>query len=111
MGIRTFRPTSPSRRFITSSDFKEITKDYPEKSLVEGINTEPVLVTTLASSPLRHIGGGHKRRYRIIDFKRTKRDIPAKVLAIEYDPNRTSRIALIRATKMVKKPTSWLLSV
>jgi len=95
MGIKTFRPTSPSRRFITSSDFSEVTKKRPEKALVEelrrtGARNNFGFITT------RHIGGGHKRRYRLIDFKRTKRDIPAKVLAIEYDPNRTARIALIR---------------
>src|SRR5580692_8876188 len=94
MGIRTFRPTSASRRFITSSDFKEITKKTPEKALTEGLRRTGArnnfgFITT------RHIGGGHKRRYRIVDFKRAKREIPAKVSSIEYDPNRTCRIALI----------------
>ncbi len=94
MGIRTFKPTSHSRRFITSSDFSEITKDHPEKSLLgplrrTGARNNFGFITT------RHIGGGHKRRYRVIDFKRAKREISAKVIAIEYDPNRTSRIALI----------------
>jgi len=94
MGIRTYRPTSPSRRFVTTSDFKEITKDRPEKSLLDtkrrtGARNNFGFITT------RHIGGGHKQRYRLIDFKRTKRDIPATVVAIEYDPNRTARIALI----------------
>ena len=96
MALRTFRPTSPSRRFITSSDFKEITKDFPEKSLLSGGMRRTGARNNTGEITMRHCGGGHKRRYRMIDFKRTKRDIPAKVLAIEYDPNRTSRIALIR---------------
>jgi large subunit ribosomal protein L2 len=94
MGIRTFRPTSASRRFITSSDFAEITKDFPEKSL-----TGPIKRTGARNNfgqiTTRHQGGGHKRRFRIIDFRRLKREISAKVVAIEYDPNRTSRIALV----------------
>ncbi len=94
MGIKTFRPTSASRRFITSSDFKEITKDYPEKSLL-GTLRRTGARNNFGQITTRHIGGGHKRRYRLVDFKREKRGISAKVLAIEYDPNRTSRIALI----------------
>jgi large subunit ribosomal protein L2 len=94
MGIKTFRPTSASRRFITSSDFAEITKDRPEKSL-----TAPLRRTGARNNfgqiTTRHHGGGHKRRFRIIDFRRLKRDIPAKVLSVEYDPNRTARIALV----------------
>lgn len=94
MAIKKFKPTSPGRRFVTVSDFEEITKSEPEKSLVEplkktgGRNTQGKLT-------VRHRGGGHKRMYRIIDFKRDKDGIPAKVASIEYDPNRSSRIALL----------------
>jgi large subunit ribosomal protein L2 len=94
MGIRTFKPTTPTRRHMTSSDFSEITKDKPEKKLVTrkqnhaGRNFRGKITT-------RHKGGGHRRRYRLIDFKRTKIDVPAKVAAIEYDPNRSARIALL----------------
>jgi large subunit ribosomal protein L2 len=94
MGIRKYKPTSPGRRFITGSDFEEVTKTTPEKSLLgkiskSGGRNNNGRVTS------RHIGGGHKRRYRIIDFKRQKDGIPAKVAAIEYDPNRSARIALL----------------
>ena len=94
MGIRKYKPTSPGRRFVTSSDFEEVTKTTPEKSLLDKISksggrNNNGRITT------RHIGGGHKRRYRIIDFKRRKDGIPAKVAAIEYDPNRSARIALL----------------
>ncbi len=94
MAVKAFKPTSPGRRFQTVSDFAEITKDTPEKSLLA-----PLKKTGGRNSngriTARHIGGGHKRRYRIIDFKRDKRDIPARVASIEYDPNRSSRIALL----------------
>jgi large subunit ribosomal protein L2 len=94
MGIRKYKPTSPSRRFMTGSDFEEVTKTEPEKSLLDKISktggrNNNGRVTS------RHIGGGHKRRYRIIDFKRRKDDIPARVAAVEYDPNRSARIALL----------------
>jgi large subunit ribosomal protein L2 len=94
MGIRKYKPTSPGRRFITGSDFEEVTKTTPEKSLLgkiskSGGRNNNGRVTS------RHIGGGHKRRYRIIDFKRQKDGVPAKVAAIEYDPNRSARIALL----------------
>ena len=94
MGIRSRKPTSPGRRAQTASDFSEITKSTPEKSLLaprprSGGRNAYGRVTS------RHRGGGHKRRYRIIDFKRVKDGIPAKVAAIEYDPNRTCRIALL----------------
>ena len=94
MPVRRFKPTSPGRRFMTVSDFAEVTKSKPEKALTEkltkkgGRNNNGRITT-------RHQGGGHKRRYRIIDFKRTKDGIPAKVAAIEYDPNRSARIALL----------------
>jgi large subunit ribosomal protein L2 len=94
MGIRHYKPTSPGRRFVTSSDFEEITRDKPEKSLLRKISktggrNNNGRITT------RHVGGGHKRRYRAIDFKRRKDGVPAKVAAIEYDPNRSARIALL----------------
>ncbi len=94
MAVKAFKPTSPGRRFQTVSDFAEITKDTPEKSLLA-----PLKKTGGRNSngriTARHIGGGHKRRYRIIDFKRDKRDVSARVASIEYDPNRSSRIALL----------------
>lgn len=94
MGVKIFRPRSPGRRGMTGYDFKEITKDTPEKSLTTNLRRVSArgnhgMIT------MRHQGGGHKRRYRIIDFKRTKDDVPATVAAIEYDPNRTCRIALL----------------
>src|SRR2546421_1285562 len=94
MALRKYKPTSPGRRFMTVSTFEEITKTEPEKSLVEplkrtgGRNVYGRITT-------RHQGGGHKRRYRIVDFKRRKDGVPAKVAAIEYDPNRSARIALL----------------
>ena len=94
MGIRTLKPTTPGNRFATRPDFSEITKNTPEKSLTEakrktgGRNNQGRITT-------RHRGGGHKQRYRIIDFKRNKHDIPAKVAGIEYYPNRSANIALL----------------
>jgi len=94
MGIKKFKPITPTQRFKTGYDFIEITKDKPEKSLLK-----PLPKTggrnNMGRITCRHRGGGHKRHYRIIDFKRNKHNIPAKVAAIEYDPNRTSRIALL----------------
>jgi len=94
MGIKKYKPTSPGRRFVTGSDFEEITTTTPEKSLLakvkkSGGRNNNGRITS------RHIGGGHKRRYRIIDFKRNKDGVPAKVATIEYDPNRSARIALL----------------
>jgi large subunit ribosomal protein L2 len=95
MGVRTYRPYTPGRRQAVSSDFSEITKSKPEKSLTKyvhrkkGRNNRGVITS-------RHRGGGHKRLYRIIDFKRDKRNISAEVLGIEYDPNRNARIALLQ---------------
>ena len=94
MPIRRYKPTSPGRRFMSVSTFEEVTKSEPEKSLLAplskkgGRNTNGRITT-------RHQGGGHKRRYRVIDFKRVKDGVPAKVAAIEYDPNRSARIALL----------------
>jgi large subunit ribosomal protein L2 len=97
MGIKTFSPRSAGLRGKTVFDFAEITKDYPEKSLTTPIRRTAARNNT-GQITMRHVGGGHKRRFRIIDFKRAKLDVPAKVIAIEYDPNRTSRIALISYT-------------
>ena len=94
MGLKKYKPTSPGRRFQTVADFAEITSTTPEKSLLEplpqrgGRNNNGRITT-------RHQGGGHKRQYRKIDFKRNKDGIPAKVATIEYDPNRSARIALL----------------
>ena len=94
MAIRSRKPTSAGRRFQTSSDFSEVTKSTPEKSLLaKKSKTGGRNVHGRVTS--RHIGGGHKQRYRIVDFKRTKDGVTAKVAAIEYDPNRTAYIALL----------------
>src|SRR5712691_8078280 len=94
MALRSYKPTSPGRRFQTVSTFEEITSTTPERSLLgtvkkTGGRNNHGRVTS------RHRGGGHKRRYRMIDFKRIKDGVPAKVAAIEYDPNRSARIALL----------------
>jgi large subunit ribosomal protein L2 len=94
MPIRKPKPTSPGRRFATYPDFAEITKTEPEKSLVEGL-TKSGGRNSFGRKTSRHRGGGAKRLYRKIDFKRTKDTVPAKVAAIEYDPNRTAYIALL----------------
>lgn len=94
MGIKKFKPTSPGVRFMTVSTFEEITKKEPEKSLVE-ILKKKAGRNMQGRITARHRGGGHKRKYRIIDFKRDKDGVPAKVAAIEYDPNRSARIALL----------------
>ena len=94
MGIKRYKPTSPARRFMTVSDFAEITCTTPERSLLTTINKSGGRNAT-GRITVRHIGGGSRRKYRIIDFKRNKEDIPAKVLTIEYDPNRSANIALI----------------
>ena len=91
---KAYKPTTPSRRFITTPDFSDITKSVPEKSLTVGKrksggrnNTGTIMV--------RHIGGGHRRKLRLVDFKRDKFGVPAKVATIEYDPNRSARISLL----------------
>lgn len=94
MGIKRFKPYTPSRRQMTVSDFAEITKSTPEKSLVVHIK-KTAGRNNQGKITVRHIGGGSKKKYRIIDFKRNKDGIPAKVVAIEYDPNRTANIALL----------------
>lgn len=94
MGIRQIKPTSPGNRFATRSDFAEITKSTPEKSLTRALRKSGGRNNN-GRITVRHRGGGHRRRYRLIDFKRNKYDIPAKVVAIEYDPNRSANIALL----------------
>src|SRR6476620_9074050 len=94
MAIKHFKPTSPGRRSMTVSTFEEITTNQPEKSLLAPLKKRAGR-NHQGKITVRHHGGGHKRQYRIIDFKRTKDGIPAKVATIEYDPNRTANIALI----------------
>lgn len=94
MGIKKYNPTSPGRRQMTVSTFEEVTKDKPEKSLVVFLPKSGGR-NVYGRITVRHRGGGHKRKYRIIDFKRNKDKVPGKVAAIEYDPNRTAYIALI----------------
>jgi large subunit ribosomal protein L2 len=94
MPIRKRKPTSPGRRFQTVSDFSEITKEDPEKSLVKPKKRSSGR-NVYGRTTSRHRGGGHKQKYRMIDFKRDKDGVPAKVAAIEYDPNRNARIALL----------------
>ncbi len=94
MALIPRKPTSPGRRFQTVSDFSEITRTEPEKSLVESLRKSGGR-NNAGRRTLRHRGGGHKRLYRRIDFKRDKLEVPAKVASIEYDPNRSARIALL----------------
>lgn len=94
MGIKTYSPYTPSRRQMTGSDFAEITKTTPEKSLLAS-KSKTAGRNAQGKITVRHRGGGAKRKYRIIDFKRNKDGSPAKVIGIEYDPNRTANIALI----------------
>jgi len=95
MGIKTFNPYTPSRRHMTGSDFSEITKSTPEKSLVTSLNKNAGR-NNQGKITVRHRGGGSRRKYRMIDFKRNSKDgISATVIGIEYDPNRTANIALI----------------
>ncbi|MCM0599731.1 50S ribosomal protein L2 [Periweissella fabalis] len=101
MAIIKYKPTTNGRRNMTSSDFAEITKSKPEKSLLES-KSKSGGRNSYGHMTVRHRGGGHKRAYRIIDFKRTKDDIKATVKAIEYDPNRTANIALIVYSDGVK---------
>ena len=94
MSIKQLKPTTPGQRGMSKHGFEEITSDKPERSLIAKKNRTGGRSNT-GRITTRHIGGGHKKRYRIIDFKRDKFDIPAKVATIEYDPNRTARIALL----------------
>ncbi len=94
MGIKQFKPTTPSRRGMTVSTYEEITKKAPEKSLTTSLKKNAGR-NSYGRITVRHQGGGSRRKYRIIDFKRRKVDVPAKVVSIEYDPNRTANIALL----------------
>lgn len=94
MALRSFKPTSPGARQMTVSSFEEITTDKPEKSLLVPLKKHSGR-NSYGRITVRHHGGGHKRKYRIIDFKRLKDGVPARVATIEYDPNRSSRIALL----------------
>lgn len=95
MAIRKYNPTSPARRFMTVSDFSEITKTTPERSLLAKKNKNAGR-NSYGRITVRHRGGGNRRKYRIIDFKRNKDGMPATVIGIEYDPNRSANIALIQ---------------
>src|SRR5881275_233878 len=110
MVLKSYKPTSPGRRLTTSPDFAEITKDYPERSL-----TAPLKSTggrnVYGRMTTRHRGGGHKQRLRIIDWKRDKDGVPAKVAAVEYDPNRSARIALLHYTDGEKRYILWPVGV
>lgn len=110
MALKAYKPTSPARRLMTSADFAEITRSEPERSLTEplkskgGRNVHGHITT-------RHQGGGHKRRFRIIDWKRNRDGIAAKVVSIEYDPNRSARIALLHYADGVKSYILWPVGV
>lgn len=95
MAIRSFKPTSPARRFMTVSDFAEITKTTPERSLTESLKKHAGR-NSYGRITVRHRGGGNRQKYRIIDFKRNKDGMPATVIGVEYDPNRSANIALIQ---------------
>src|SRR5687767_6100124 len=94
MPVKVYKPTSAGRRGMTGHSFEEITKSTPERSLTQALRKHGGRNHT-GRITVRHRGGGHKRRYRVIDFKRNKFDSVAEVIAIEYDPNRTARIALL----------------
>src|SRR5579872_2729373 len=94
MAVKKLRPITPGQRFVTANAFEEITASKPEKSLLASKKSSGGRNNT-GKMTMRYIGGGHKQKYRIIDFKREKFGIPAVVKTIEYDPNRTSRIALL----------------
>jgi large subunit ribosomal protein L2 len=94
MPLKQYKPTSPGRRFMSSPDFSNLTRKKPERSLTRPLHKSGGR-NSLGRTSVWWRGGGHKRRYRVIDFKRDKRDIPARVAAIEYDPNRSARIALL----------------
>jgi len=102
MGMKKYKPTTPGLRWTVLPDFKEITKHTPEKALLAPLKKSGGRGNT-GRITSRHRGGGHKRMYRIIDFKRDKLDIPAKVIAIEYDPNRSARLALLQYTDGEKR--------
>ena len=94
MPVKKYKPTSPGRRFMAVSSFEEVTKTTPERSLTVHLRKASGRNAS-GRITVRHRGGGHPVRYRLIDFRRAKRDIPGRVVAIEYDPNRSARIALV----------------
>jgi len=94
MGTKRFAPATPGRRFMVTPDFSEVTTDRPEKSLTAPLRSSGGR-NNLGRVTSRHMGGGHKRRYRIIDFRRDKAGVAGTIASIEYDPNRTARIALV----------------
>jgi large subunit ribosomal protein L2 len=94
MAVREYKPTSAGRRFMSVSSFEEITKDKPEKSLVKSLKRTGGR-NNVGRITTRHIGGGHKKKYRIVDFRRDKLEVPGRVAGIEYDPNRSANLALI----------------
>src|SRR5512132_3782356 len=110
MALKKFNPTSPGTRFKTSLTFDEVTRRKPQKSL-----TEPIKKTggrdNRGRITVRFIGGGHKQRYRTVDFRRNKAGVPAKVAAIEYDPNRSARLALLHYTDGEKRYILWPVGV
>jgi len=106
MAIKKYKPTSPAIRFKTGYSFDEITAEEPLKSLTSG-TTRSGGRNNLGRLTARHRGGGHKRRFRIIDFKRDKAEVPGKVVSVEYDPNRSSRIALISYADGEKRYILW----
>ncbi len=106
MGTKRLKPTTPARRFTVISDFKEITKTKPEKSLLRSLKKKGGR-NNAGRMTVRRRGGGHKRRYRVIDFKRDKFDVKATVIAIEYDPNRSARIALVEYQDKEKRYILW----
>ncbi|MCF6177891.1 MAG: 50S ribosomal protein L2 [Geopsychrobacter sp.] len=102
MGIKRFNPTSPGRRHMASSTFEEVTTSTPEKTLLAPLSKSGGRNNN-GRITKRHTGGGHKRKYRIVDFRRDKKEVPAKVATIEYDPNRSARIALLHYTDGEKR--------
>jgi large subunit ribosomal protein L2 len=106
MALKKYNPTSPGRRFMTALTFDEITKSTPEKALTEPLRRSGGR-TNRGRISIWFRGGGHKRRYRVVDFRRDKRDVPAKVAAIEYDPNRSARIALLHYVDGEKRYILW----
>ena len=94
MGIKVYKPTSAGRRGMSVSTFEEITRGTPEKSLVQPLKQKAGR-NNQGKLTVRHRGGGHKRQYRLIDFKRDKTNVPGRVTTVEYDPNRSARIALV----------------
>src|SRR5256885_16426115 len=110
MALKSYKPTSPARRLTTSPDFAEITKDRPERGLTAPLKS-PGGRNVCGRITTRHRGGGHKQRARIVDWRREKDSAPAKVAAIEYDPNRSARLALLHYTDGEKRYILWPVGV